>query len=381
VAALAVLTLTVTTAGCSLGGNGAAGSDVTHPGLQVPIDLENGCGEQASTDVYDVAANRSVARCAPGYPEAEPLPAPVTLRVGIRAPSEDLAPVLVGDELGVFADENLTVELVEIDDPVELFTALDQGRVDVVAGDLDAAFFDLVNAGSGARQALGGAVPAAAGDVGADQAGLWLRSDATSQPWSWFDLRGQRIAVQDGIGDAAMYPMAALLRQDDLSINDTHLVPASGEEAVDALVAGSVAGAWLPEPYWHSVADRGGIRLVTTPPSEALGGVVLAERLLDESRDRHVGLAFVRAVIRTVNTYLSVGYQSDGEVVAALTATTGRSEEQITETPEWIFDWELRSETTQRLQKPWLKLGAVVYEEELPELQLVDRSLYREVLR
>jgi NitT/TauT family transport system substrate-binding protein len=329
-----------------------------------------------------MAAERIVARCASGYPEARPLPAPATLRVGVRAVTEDLAPLLLADELDVFAEENLTVEIVEIAGQAELFTALERGDVDAVAGDLDAAFFDLASSGSGARVVVGGAVAAASGDLATDQVGLWVRNDRLPpQPGQWFALRGHRIALPDGIGDVATYPTAALLGQDDLTLNDVQLIGAGGAAAAEALIAGSVAGAWLPEPDWRTVADRGGINLVATLPAESLGGVVLPEHLLDRARDREVGLAFVRAIIRTINTYLFDDYQSDDEVVAALATATGLDEEQIGATPEWIFDWELRRGTTQRIQTPLLDLGAVVYEEELPESQLVDRSLYHDVLQ
>jgi NitT/TauT family transport system substrate-binding protein len=120
---------------------------------------------------------------------------------------------------------------------------------------------------------------------------------------------------------------------------------------------------------------------VTTLPSESLTGVVLAERLVDPARDRAVGLAFTRAVIRTINTHLTGDYQSDDDVVAALADVTGQGEDAIRATPAWVFDWELRRGTTHRLQHPLIEIGGVLYEEELPEGRLVDRSLYRDVVR
>jgi NitT/TauT family transport system substrate-binding protein len=108
--------------------------------------------------------------------------------------------------------------------------------------------------------------------------------------------------------------------------------------------------------------------------------VFLSGRLVDEARDRAVGVAFVRAVIRTINTYLADDYQSDDDVVAALAEATGQEEDEITATPEWIFDWELRRDTTGRIQTVLLELGGVLYEEELPESDLVDRSLYRDAV-
>lgn len=376
--------LAVTTAGCGLGGGSGSDDDAAAVprGLQVPTRLDDGCGDESTTSPADVAANRGVARCAEGAPEPQPLPGPVSLRIGVRAPTEDLAPVLLADQLGEFEEENLTVELVELGGPRELFGALERGEVDAVAGELDAALFDAVHRGSGVQLVLGGAVAPAAGDLGTDQPGLWIRRDAVSTPERWRDLQNQAIAVEDGIGDVVVDPITALVRQDDLTLNDVNLVPVDGATAVEMLLErdGGVAGAWLAEPHWREVADRGGLRLVATLPPEPLGGVVVSERLVDEGRDRAVGVAFARAVIRTINTYLAGDYQSDDDVVAELAAATGQSEDEITATPGWVFDWELREGTTYRIQKVMLKLGGVLYEQELAESEVVDRSLYEDAV-
>jgi NitT/TauT family transport system substrate-binding protein len=377
------LALALPLAACGLGnGGGSVGHEAMRYGLQVPSGLEGGCGEEATTSATDAATNRQVARCAADAPEPQPLPAPATLRIGVRAPTEDLAPVLLADRMGAFEEENLTVELVELDGPGELFGALERGEVDVVAGDLDAPFFDAVHRGSGARLVLGGAVAPAAGDLSTDQPGLWMRRDAVGRPERWRDLRGHGIAVQDGIGDAVVDPIASLIRQDDLTLNDVNLVPVDGATAVDLLLQrdGGVSAAWLSEPEWREVADRGAVRLVATLPAEPLAGVVMAGRLVDEGQDRAVGMAFVRAVIRTVNTHLADDYQSDDEVVAELAEATGQSEDEIRATPGWVFDWELRQGTTTRIQKTLVKLGGVVYEQVLSESQVVDRSLYRDAV-
>jgi NitT/TauT family transport system substrate-binding protein len=375
----AVVPLVLATAGCGLVGDDGAEVPPQVRGLRQPSELDEGCGEQADTDPTDVAADRTVARCSPDAPAPQPLPRPATLRVGIRAATEDLAPVLLADRLGAFEEDNLTVDLVEMDDPVELFEALERGQVDAVAGDFDAPFFDIVHAGSGARAVLGGAVAPEAGNLAAAQPGLWIRSDAVTGAERWRDLHGQRVVVEDGIRDVAAYPMDALLRQDDTTLDDLELVRESGAAAAEALLAGDdgVVGAWLTEPHWRQVAGRADVRLVATLPAESLGGVVLGERFVGEGPDRAVGVAFVRAVIRTINTHLTGDYQEDGDVVAALAEATGQSREVIRATPAWVFDWELRRDTTGRIQRPLIEAGGVTYEDEIPESDLVDRSLYQ----
>jgi NitT/TauT family transport system substrate-binding protein len=360
--------------------------------LRVPkeLDADEGCGEAAHTDFADMSAGRSVARCAAGYPKAQPIPQPTTLKVGIRGRTEDLAPLLLADHFDEFAAEGLTVELVEFDNPTDLFAAVEHGLVDVAAGQLDAAFFDETSKNGTAKLALGGPIAAAPHDVDTPQTGFWMRTDLLDKVENayWIELEDydNGIAVEDSIGDAVGYPIDFVLEQHDMSINALNLQVDSGKSAVDRMLSGELIGAWVDDPYWQELVDKDNwqdgwdIELVATmPASESLGGMVFSPRLVDPSSpDRAVGLAFSRAVIRTINTYLAGDYQDDEDVVAALAEETSLDEQDIVNTPAWIFDWELRQYTTKRIQAALLNLGGVVYENEIGEDRLVDRSLYEE---
>jgi NitT/TauT family transport system substrate-binding protein len=303
------------------------------------------------------------------------------LRVGTEAPSEEIAPVLLARHFDEFAAENLEVELVEYPDPLALYEALGAGEIDAAAGRLDAPFFDQVARETGVRLVLGGAVARAANDRSVDQPGLWIRSDQLTEPERYRDLEGTRVAVADGIDDAVAAPLTAVIRQDDLSLNEVRVDLRSGADAAEQLEAGAVSGAWLDDPAWRSVAGDDRFQLVATlPASESLGGVMVAGRLVDPARDRHVGLAFVRALVRTVNTHLADDYQADDEVVAALAGEIGVEPGDIRATPPWLFDWELRLGTAERLQTVFVQLGAVLYEDEIPEREIVDGSLYRDAV-
>lgn len=388
IGALAALALLAAGA-CGLGGDDdydARSEGAPPEGVRTPDDLDAdaGCGDEASTDPADLAADRIVARCASGAPEAVPLAEPASLRVGVRGPTEDLAPILLADHFDEFAAENLSVELVDYETSAEVFAALADGEVDVVAGDLDGPFFDGVADQSGARLVLGGPVAPAALDTSTPQTGLWLRTDLLSEPADWQDLQAhdQTVAVEDSIGDAVVYPIDFVLQQGDVTLNEVHLVVEGGAAAADNLLSGELSAAWLTDPYWRDVLDSDlQIELVATlPAAESLGGVVFAEPLVDPDAAREVGVAFSRAVIRTINTYLGAEYQDDDEVVDALVELTEQSEDDIVDTPAWVFDWELRRDTTSRLQDALLVLGGLRYEHELPERQVVDRSLYEDAV-
>jgi NitT/TauT family transport system substrate-binding protein len=369
-AALLALTLSVAPACGSAGASDPIGLADAAPAvsLRVPTGLDAGCGPAARTDPSDVAADRTVARCAPGTPAPRPLADPVRLTVGVQAREAEVAALLVASEQGELAAENLDVEVVEIPDARELWAALGTGEVDAVVGDLDAPFFDLASStdgageaagrGAGVRLVLGGPIARSAGDRRVPQPGLWVRDDALSDPGAWSELNGQVIALEDGTRDASLWPIENCLRQVDISVDSAQVVEAAGDEAVTRLRDARVAAAWLDEAQAREIAGVEGFSLVATPPvGESLGGVVLSGRLVDPAGQRAVGLALVRALIRTMGTHL----EGDGGGA-------------------YVDDWELRAGTTGRLQAPYLWLGSVRYDREIPESRLVDRSLYEEVV-
>jgi NitT/TauT family transport system substrate-binding protein len=363
----------------------ASGAPVARSGVRVPSDLDeldgDACGDEGVTDARDLAADRTIARCAPGSPAPEPLPAAARIRVGTEAAGEEAAPLLLALHFEEFAAENLVVEPVEYPDALALHQALGAGEVDAAVGHLDAPFFDQVADGTGVRLVLGGAVARAANDRSVDQPGLWIRSDQLTEPERYRDLEGTRFAVAGGIDDAVAAPLTAVVRQDDLSLNEVRIDLEGGDDAATLLHEGKVSGAWLDEPAWRSVAGDDRFELVATmPASESLGGVMVAGRLVDHERDRAVGLAFVRALVRTINTHLADDYQADDDVVAALAEALDVEPDDIRATPPWLFDWEVRSGTTERLQTVFVQLGSVLYEDEIPEREIVDRTLYRDAV-
>jgi NitT/TauT family transport system substrate-binding protein len=341
-------------------------------------EVGNGCGEQAMTDPRDLDAARAVARCGPEAPAPQPLPDAEPIRVAVSVPrNERLAPVLLADEMGEFAVEGLDVELVDLE-ALAAAEALETRDVDVAVGALDAPLFDAVARGLEAGIVLGGALARAPYDPATPQPGLWVRRDLITGP-SWANLERRRIALPGGVDSAATLPTGRALGQNGLVANQVAIVDDEGDRAARRLLDREVAGAWLEGTAWLPVARDDRFELATTlPASESLDATVMAGRLLE--RDREVGEAYVRAVIRTINTYLSGDYRSDGEVVATLADAIGIEEDELSATPPWLFDWELRSGTTDRVQEALIEVGAVSYSDPLPSGQLIDRSLARDAV-
>lgn len=360
-------------------GDGDGGGDhiaEPGPGPTVPERTGDGCGEAAVTDPADLRPDRPVARCGEDAPEASPLPAAATVRVAVTRQGASAAPLLVADALGEFAAENLTVEVVDL--PVaDAYAALARGEVDAVVGGVDAPFFDGAREGSGARLVLGGTLSRRPGDTEVAQAGLWARADLWDDPDDWRPIAGQTVAVTGGLDSSALYPIGLTLDQEELDLNAVDTEAMGEDAAVDRLTGGQVGLAWLSGPAAAMVAGDDALRLVgTLPAGESIDGTVLSARLVGP--DRSVGLAYVRAVIRTINTHLGDGYGEDA--AEALAEATDRSVDDVTAGVDPLFDWELRSGTAGRIQDALAVVGSIGYETPLDESAVVDRSLYEEAV-
>jgi hypothetical protein len=357
-------------------GEGSADTAPDSPSPSVPDDPGEGCGDAAATDPADLAVERTVARCGPDAPEALPLPQPATVRVALTERAEPAAPLLVAEALDEFAAENLTVQIDDMTS-VDAYAALARGEVDVVVGGVDAPFFDAVDQGVGARLVLGGQVARRPSDLDTPQAGLWLRReliDLDSDDWA--DLEAQTVLAPAGVDGATTYPIDTLLSQHALGANSIDLAASSSPDAVESLRSGSVGGAWLTEPAATEVAgDEALVLVATTPGSESIDGTVFGPRLLGP--DRAVGVAYARAVIRTINTHLADGY---GDALPVVAEAIGEDEDVVADGPAPLFDWEIRQGTMARIQDALDVVGATGYEGGIGERGLVDRSLAAEAV-
>jgi NitT/TauT family transport system substrate-binding protein len=346
------------------------------PSPHLPEDLADVCGDEATTEPADLSLDRTLARCGPGAPAAQPLPGAAAVRVAVTARSDASAPLLLADALGEFEAEGLQVEIVDMDG-VAAYEAMAAGEVDAVVGGIDAPFFDAVHDGLAARLVMGGTVPRAPSDLDLAQAGLWLRSDLISDEEKWDNVEAQTILVPGGPGGAATYPINTILGQHQLGPNTVDIAEASPSEAASRLLGAEVGGAWVPGPFAGSLGEDPSLRLVVTVPgSESIDGTVFGPRLLRDDRD--VGLAYVRAVVRTINTHVSDGYGD--EVLPDLAAALDVDEDVLADGASPLFDWEVRSGTTTRIQEALVTLGSVGYEEPAPERGLVDRTLVDEAV-
>jgi len=370
--ALGLSVLLLSSAAC--GGDSEQASSTTDLG---EVKAVAGCGPDAYTDPANLNADRKLARCDAGAPAPQPLAEPTTIRMTSASRSSSLAPVFVGMELGEFQKENLTIEF-QVLPFAEAMPQLAQGKVDIAYGGTEAGLFNAVNQGLTIKWVLGNFVEPKAVDLSQPQTGLWARRDIFTNPANpdLSELKGKTLGTAVGPASSISYPMDKALRTHGIRLKDMEMKQLPAADIFTALANGALDTAWLLDPYWLQAADRPDdfVLVGGQTVGEPLGGMYAGRSMLTDKPE--VLQAFVRAYIRTVNTYLVGDYNKDQKVLDAIAKGTQQAPATLTRTPSLTFDWEIRQGTGEEEQKVFIEFQTVKYTEIMPEDRYVDRSFY-----
>lgn len=359
-------------------GGGSAAPSTTASKPSANAHGVKGC-EHGHTDPSDLSADRQVARCEPGAPAPKPLAEPATVTFASQFKLEFMSPVLLADSMGEFKKENITFKFVNLPF-ADAVPQLAQGAVDVGVGGIEGALFNAGEQGLGVKLVVGNYWPKDAGDYDVPQTGLWCRRDKFSQPSSpdFSEVENMSIGTSVGKGSSSIYYSSEMLsrrakKQVDLAKADIRQVPSS--DMVTALKNGAIDCGILLDPLWIQVKDDPAfVQAATQTPGEPLGGLFFGKSMLVDKPD--VGEAFLRAVIRTINTYFAGDYHKNAETVAAIAKAIDQPVENVTRTPSLLMDWEIREGTTDRMQKLFIRLGVLQFKTPVPEKDVVDRGPY-----
>jgi NitT/TauT family transport system substrate-binding protein len=342
-----------------------------------------GC-EDAVTDPSDLSNEREVARCEEGAPEPQPLPEMTTVKFASAFRLEFMSPVLLADSLGEFEKENIKLEFINLPFS-DSAPQLAQGAIDAAVGGFEIALFSAGNQGLPVKATLGNYYPPHAGDYDVPQTGLWCRRDSFADPQNPTDeeLATLTWASSVGPGSSAIYYSAAEIqkRTPDFDITQTEIQRIPNTDILAALQNGAIDCGILLDPIWLQVAeDPAYWQAATQTPGEPLGMIAYGKNFLEDNRE--VGVAFARAIIRTINTYYSGDYHSDPEVLAEIARVTNQPDTaNLTRVDSLVMDWEIREDTTTRIQDLFIKLGVITdWSEPVPEDAVVDRSFYLEAV-
>ncbi|MEV5203955.1 ABC transporter substrate-binding protein [Streptomyces sp. NPDC053720] len=357
-----------------LGAAGCAGHDSGGGGAAAPRTVKPvaGCGAGSWTDPADLAPDRKAARCDKGAPAAQPLTKKrkITVATGTLS-AEYVAPLQVAVAKGEFAKEGLDVELKVLPTP-DALPLLAKGDVDAQWAAPEAAVMNGINGGFDIKWVAGNFSPDPA-----SKSGLWVRlKDGESA--DHVEMAGRKLGTMIGKGSVIAYPMGTSLKRHGGGLDRISFQQLGSADVLTALRNGGVDSAWLLDPIWRTVdGDKKYAFLGGQPVGEPLGGLLFGPTLLNEDPD--AGVAFLRAYIRTVNTYFAGDYKSDPGFVTELAKLMKTDEATLRSTPSMRMDWEIRKGTTDRLQEAYADSG-VSEGASVPEAKAVDRAMYSEAV-
>lgn len=342
-----------------------------------------GCGPESYTDPAILSAERQPARCEPGFPAPKPLAERTRVVVASSFRLEFNSPLLLAISEGEFEKENIDIEFVNIrfsDAAPQLAT----GNIDVAVGGFELALFNAGNLNLPIRVAMGNYYPPDAGDYTQAQTGLWCRRDAFTNPADpdLLETAGLKWASSVGKGSVSVYYSIAEIERrtgKKLDVTNTVVEAIPSADALSALQNNAVQCAVLLDPFWVEIKDNPDYFLAASQtPGEPLGIYAYGSRMLE---NRELGVAFARAFIRSVNTYFQDDYHADDEVMEMISREIDRPLDALRALPSLVMDWEVRADTTTRIQELFLSTGTIdLFDTPVPEDKLVDRSFYLEAV-
>lgn len=331
-----------------------------------------GCGKGSWTDPADRSPDRKPARCDKGAPAPAELgkPRKLTIATGTLS-AEYVAPLEMAVKKGEFKKEGLDVKLKVLPTP-DALPLLAKGEIDAQWAAPEAAVMNGILGGFDIKWVSGNFSPDPK-----SKSGLWVRLKK-GQSASQVRMAGKKMGTLIGKGSVASYPMNIALRKHDGGLSKIQFQQLGSADVLTGLQNGGVDSAWLLDPIWRKVdGDKRYAFLGGQPQGEPLGGLLYGPNLL--SKDPDAGVAFLRAYIRTVNTYFRGDYKKDPAFVAELARLLKTDKKVLEETPSLRMDWEIRSGTTDRLQAAYKSAG-VSEGDPLPESKTVNRKLYEEAV-
>lgn len=312
-----------------------------------------------------------------GSLDPQPLENPVTLKVSVSGTSELWSAVRLADSTGEFAKENISLEYVTLPS-TESVPALVSGSVDVVALGVTIPFFNAIAGGAGIKITFLGP------DLSPD-AGFYVQSDLADQGPA--ALKGKKVGLSQGWGQIGAVPIRDYLATAGLTLSDVEIVTVPLEDLAVSLDSGVIDATWLQPPSTNIFIENGKAkRVIGNPNNEAGGAYAFGTRLLSEEPE--IGQAFIRAMMRTVNTYLLGDYKANAETVDLLATALGLTADEIKKTKSTNFavytENQIQTERTllyTQAQELWLELGGLLtFESPLPADDYIDWSFVQRIL-
>lgn len=223
---------------------------------------------------------------------------PDVVRVTFQ-PFQSNGALFIADREGYFGAEGIQIRWVPLTS-VEMIPVLTQGQLDVGAGALSAAFFNVVAAGQKVRLVADKGHASGRGTVGS----LVIRKSLAETVRSIEHLRNRKVAVS-GAGSLSHYVLARALAGAGLPLDAVTVLFMPLPDAVAALQGGSIDAALLPVPLDTQAVEAGTavkfLDMAELVPGEPTAFLIYGPTFLEQHRN--LGTRFTVAYLRGVRRY------------------------------------------------------------------------------
>jgi len=213
-------------------------------------------------------------------------------------------PWAIAAEEGLFAANNVNVEMRWFDGYVESMEAF-------ATGNLDGNCQTLNDTISFAADAVNGEVAVLVNDNSAGNDKIIVTEDINSVA----DLKGKKVAIEEGVVDDFLLSLA--LEKEGMSRDDVEIVPLETGAAAAAFAAGQADAVGAFPPFWLTALEREGSKeLITSAdfPGAIPDLLVMSQKIIDERPDD------VQAIVNTwfdVLTFMEENPERADEIMAA----------------------------------------------------------------
>jgi NitT/TauT family transport system substrate-binding protein len=245
-------------------------------------------------------------------------------------PVQNNGALFIAEKEGFFSAERIKIDWPPFPGGASQFIpVLLQGRLDVGAGAVSAAFFNAVAAGQKVRLAADKGHVAGRGTAGS----VIVRKDLAGVIKSPADLKGRTVSSISR-GALGHYLLYRLMARVGLTLDHVTVVTMPFAASIAALEAGSLDATILPAPFDTQAVERGvGVRFLDVAdviPNEPTHFIFMGPRLLEHNRS--LGVRFLIAYLRGVRVY-SAGPTARN--VATVSEYTGVAP-QVIQNSGWI---------------------------------------------
>ena len=220
-------------------------------------------------------------------------------------------PWAIAEEEGLFAANNVNVEMRWFDGYIESMEAF-------AAGQLDGNCQTLNDTISFAADAVNGEVAVLVNDNSAGNDKIIVAEDINSVA----DLKGKQVAIEEGVVDDFLLSLA--LEDAGLSRDDVEILPLETGAAAAAFAAGQADAVGAFPPFWLTALEREGSKeLVTSAdfPGAIPDLLVMSQTVIDERPDD------VQAIVKTwfdTLAFMEENPERADEIMAARADVTDR---------------------------------------------------------